>query len=239
MMASNSEQRAAILGSIRRGLGRGELPADQRAMIEHRIASHPRQLIPARTQLDREGLIRLFTDLAEQQFSTVARIDRREDLPRAVADYLRGLNLPMQAVVAPHPDLEALDWTADTPLTVRFDRAGTDDTVSVQEGFAGIAETGTLMLPSGKTTPTTINLLPDTAIVALEARRVFGPYEDAFDMLRRVQGGEDGRFMPRNVMMVTGPSRSGDIERTLELGAHGPRRLHIVLIGSPDADPPA
>ena len=37
-------------------------------------------------------------------------------------------------------------------------------------------------------------------------------------------------FMPRNVMLVTGPSRSADIEQTLELGAHGPRRLHVLLI---------
>jgi L-lactate dehydrogenase complex protein LldG len=36
--------------------------------------------------------------------------------------------------------------------------------------------------------------------------------------------------MPRNVMLVTGPSRSADIEQTLELGAHGPRRLHVLVI---------
>ena len=45
-----------------------------------------------------------------------------------------------------------------------------------------------------------------------------------------------GGFMPRNVMLVTGPSRSADIESVLELGAHGPRRLHVVLI---DDDPDA
>ncbi len=43
-------------------------------------------------------------------------------------------------------------------------------------------------------------------------------------------------FMPRNVMLVTGPSRSADIESTLELGAHGPRRVHVILV---DDDPAA
>ena len=81
------------------------------------------------------------------------------------------------------------------------------------------------MFPSAPDRPTTINLLPDTAIAVLRASRVVGPYEDAWDMLRR-----EFATMPRNVMWVTGPSRSADIEQTLELGAHGPRRLHIVLI---------
>ncbi len=49
-------------------------------------------------------------------------------------------------------------------------------------------------------------------------------YEEAWDLLR-VEGP-----MPRNVMLVTGPSRSADIEQTLELGTHGPRRLQVLLI---------
>jgi Uncharacterized conserved protein len=125
--------------------------------------------------------------------------------------------------------LESIDWAAHTLLTTRYGRATPSDMVSLQAGFAGIAETGTLMLPSGAATPTTLNLLPDTEIVVLDADAIVGPYEDAFDRLRAAGP------MPRNVMLVTGPSRSADIERTLELGAHGPRRLHIVLVGAQDA----
>jgi L-lactate dehydrogenase complex protein LldG len=83
------------------------------------------------------------------------------------------------------------------------------------------------MLPSGPTRPTTVNLLAETAMVLLRTSRVVGPYEDAWDLLR----GELGEgTMPRNVMLVTGVSRSADIEQTLELGAHGPHRLHVLLI---------
>ena len=53
-----------------------------------------------------------------------------------------------------------------------------------------------------------------------------GLMAEAWDLLRKTLGG-----MPRNVMLVTGPSRSADIEQSLELGAHGPRRLHVVLVG--------
>jgi L-lactate dehydrogenase complex protein LldG len=218
-----SNQREAILGAIRHGLRRGALPADQAAMLRGRMIAHPRQIIPARTALDHAGLIALFTENAIREFCTVARIATRAALPRAVADYVRAQNLPMCAVAAPHPALQAIDW-AQAMIEMRFGRAEPSDLVSIQEGFAGIAETGTLLLPSGATTPTTLNLLPDTAIVALDSARLFGPYEDAFDALRAAGA------MPRNVMLVTGPSRSADIERTLELGAHGPRRLHIVLI---------
>ena len=224
---SETAQRDAMLAAIRHGLRRGPLPADQAAMLRGRMAAHPRQIIPARTALDQEGLIGLFTAHSIREYCTVARVATRADLPAAVADYLRAQNLPMAMVAAPHPALRGVDWSGGM-LEVRFGRAEPGDLVAIQEAFAGIAETGTLLLPSGAQTPTTLNLLPDTAIVVLPARRVMGPYEDAFDALR-AQGP-----MPRNVMLVTGPSRSADIERTLELGAHGPRRLHIMVI---DDDP--
>lgn len=226
MSAANAERREAILATIRRGLGRDALPGDQAMMLKARLAAHPRQLIPARVDRDHGSLIDLFIANATREYATIHRIEDRAALPEAIAAYLRAQNLPMELIIAPDPALQAVDWTGTALLTARFGRAEASDLVSLQEGFAGIAETGTLMLPSGAQTPTTLNLLPDTEIVVLEAARVVGPYEDAFDRLRAA--GE----MPRNVMLVTGPSRSADIERTLELGAHGPRRLHIVLIGA-------
>jgi L-lactate dehydrogenase complex protein LldG len=108
---------------------------------------------------------------------------------------------------------------------VRFGTVLPSDAVCLTQGFAGIAETGTLMLPSGPARPTSNNLLPDIAMVLIEASRIVASYEDAFDLLRTELGA-----MPRNVMLVTGPSRSADIEQTLELGAHGPRRLHVLII---------
>ena len=136
------------------------------------------------------------------------------------------LNLPGSVIMAPHPELQAIPWSARPLLTIREGRAEGTDAVSVQHGFAGIAETGTLMFPSAPERPVTLNLLADTAVVVLRASAVVGAYEEAWDRLRAEIGG-----MPRNVMLVTGPSRSADIEQTLELGAHGPRRLHVVLVG--------
>ncbi len=229
--------RAEILGAIRRGLRRRELPADQQAMLRGRMARPPRHLIPARSQVARPDQILLFVRNVEKEFGTVTRVPDADAVPEAVADYLAGQNLPSELVMSPHPELQAMPWSDRPLLRVREGRAEPTDLVSVQQVFAGIAETGTLMLPSAPARPTTVNLLPDTAIAVLRATRVVGAYEDAWDLLRTEHGPQpSGGFMPRNVMLVTGPSRSADIEQTLELGAHGPRRLHVVLI---DDDPRA
>jgi L-lactate dehydrogenase complex protein LldG len=215
-----------ILNAIRRGLRRGALPEDQAAMLRGRLEQHPRQLIPARSRLPHAAQVELFVSNLEKEFGSVARVGDLTEVPGAVADYLAAQNLAGQVVMAPHPELRDIDWTTRPMLEIRERRAEGSDIVSVQHGFAAIAETGTLMLPSAAERPTTLNVLTDTEIVVLRESRVVGAYEEAWDLLRAEIG-----TMPRNVMLVTGPSRSADIEQALELGAHGPRRLHVVLVG--------
>lgn len=217
--------RQTMLAAIRRGLRRGALPADQAAMLRLRLASHPRHLIPARSRLPHAERIELFARNVAKEFGSVARVPDLAAVPDAVAGYLAAQNLPTDIVMAPHPDLQAIPWDTRPLLRLREGRAEATDMVSLQHAFAGIAETGTLMLPSAPQRPTTLNLLADTEIVLLRASRLVGAYEEAWDLLRAELGA-----MPRNVMLVTGPSRSADIEQTLELGAHGPRRLHVLLV---------
>ena len=219
--------RQSILTAIRRGLKRGPLPADQQTMLRARLASHPRHLIPARSRLRHIEQVLLFMKNVEKEFGTVVRVADLNGVPDAVADYLAAQNLPGRVVMAPHPDLQAIPWSDRPMLEIRQGRAEGTDAVSVQHGFAGIAETGTLMLPSSPERPVTLNVLADTEVVVLRESAVVGAYEEAWDRLRTEIGS-----MPRNVMFVTGPSRSADIEQTLELGAHGPRRLHVVLIAA-------
>jgi len=223
--------REQILGAIRRGLRRGPLPEDVTLGLRARLTAHPRHLVPARSALPRPAQIRLFIANIEKEFGSVARVTDLVAVPAAVADYLAAQNLPTDFAMAPHPELQTIPWSERPLLRMRVGRGEPTDAVSVQHGYAGVAETGTLVLPSAPERPTTLNLLSDTAIVVLRATRVVGAYEEAWDLLRADHGG-----MPRNVMLVTGPSRSADIESTLELGAHGPRRLHVVLV---DDDPTA
>lgn len=227
----------AILGAIRRGLKRGPLPADQQAMLAGRLATHPRHLIPDRSRLPRPEQVALFVRNVEKEFGTVERLPGLEAVPAAIAEYLAAQNLPSRFVLAPHPEFAGIPWADRPMLAFEQRRAEATDQVSVQHGYAAVAETGTLMLPSAPERPTTLNLLAETEIVILRASRVVGAYEEAWDKLRaESRDARSGGFMPRNVMFVTGPSRSADIEQTLELGAHGPRRLHILLL---DDDPAA
>ena len=98
----------------------------------------------------------------------------------------------------------------------------------MSHALAGVAESGTLVLTSGVDNPTTLNFLPETHIVALRAEDIAGDYETVWEVIRKKYG--PGQ-MPRTVNYITGPSRSADIEQKLLLGAHGPRRLHIIVVG--------
>jgi hypothetical protein len=134
---------------------------------------------------------------------------------------------------ATDPPLQRANWAA-TLLEIRYGRPEDRDPVSLTTAFAGIAETGTLMLLSSPETPTTLAFLPETSIIVLPTVRVLRAYEDGFRALREERGA-----MPRSVNLITGPSRSGDIEQTIQLGAHGPRRLLVLLVDElPDGSPP-
>jgi L-lactate dehydrogenase complex protein LldG len=165
--------------------------------------------------------------MAEYALATVDQVADPNGAPAAVAAFLSRENLPTGVVMAPDAELAALPWADQPALQIERRAARDGDKVSVTTAFAGIAETGTLLLCSGPDSPTTLNFLPDIHIVLLPAARMVGSYEDGWDLLRAT-----GEAMPRTINYITGPSRSGDIEQTMQLGAHGPLRLHIVLISA-------
>jgi L-lactate dehydrogenase complex protein LldG len=218
-----SDARAQILGTIRRARG-GATDAETRAELEHRLAAHAHGTIPARVTLGHAALVDLFVANVKALSGTVDRVATADDVPGAVADYLARENLPATLRAAPSPAIESLPWDSRPALTVSYGRSFGKDEVGITPAFAAVAETGTLMLRSGPDHPTTLNFLPDTHIVVLRASQMVGPYEDAWAKLRAAGP------MPRTVNLISGPSRTADIEQTLQLGAHGPRRLHVVLI---------
>lgn len=221
-----STARDQIFGAIRTALKRGPLDPETARDLAANLRNPRRNLIPARaTALDQAGRVDLFQQMAEAVSASVARIADIGAAPGEIARYLANHNLPTDLVIA--PALSDLAWSHAPLLAVRAGRAENADLVSVAPAFAAIAETGTLMLISGADTPTTLNLLPDTHIVILHQSAIVASYEEGWTRLR---DGTADTAMPRTVNFITGPSRTGDIEQKIQLGAHGPRRLHIILI---------
>lgn len=219
--------RDTVLGKIRRSLHVERGDVGRRAIVIGRLEGAPRSVIPARGQLPAEERIALFTTMAEKVSATVQRVGFEDDLPVAVAEFLRSHNLPATVRMGDDPLLAGLPWER-TQVEVKRGPSDGSDAVGLSHAAAGVAETGTLVLFSGADNPTTLNFLPETHIAVVRSDDIVGDYESVWDTVRARYG---KGAMPRTVNLVTGPSRSADIEQTLLLGAHGPRRLHIVVVG--------
>lgn len=212
-----SSAREDILEAVRHARGRGQLDATTRDRLDAGIATPVRHLRPA---FD-EALVARFIRKLESRSGTVTRIVSRAEVPLAVERFRATHDLASRAAVG--AGLADLTWPAD--WTIHHNRAGIEETLSVTPAFAAVAETGTLMLVASPDSPTTHNFVPDNQIVVLDASQIVRHFEDAWANLRQREAG-----MPRAVNMVSGPSRTADIEQTIQLGAHGPRRLHVVLV---------
>lgn len=223
--------RAEIFGNIRRGLGRkgnnGEAPAEQKQAVQNRLNAHADNLIPQRAQLPHDEQVELFKAMATEAVAELIELDNIAQVPQACADWLKAHDIK-QLISASNSEINTQDWSvlqaADIERIERVAQAG--DIASLTSSFAGIAETGTLMLHSGPQSPTTLNFLPDNHLVILKRSTIVGVYEEAWKKIRSAFGGS----MPRTVNMITGPSRSADIEQKLQMGAHGPKTLVIFLV---------
>lgn len=224
--------REEMLRVIRRTLGRdGPLPDEAIAELQQRLDHAKPGLIPKRAQASHREQVRLFVQMAKESAASVEEVRTLRAIPGAATAFLKRHNLPARLVVAPDPALADIQWDQRPALEVRQGRAEPKDRTSVTGAFAGVAETGTLILISGPGSPTTLNFLPENHLVVLHTDQIVGSYEDGWVKLRERQRGKDGRWMmPRTVNYITGPSRSADIEQTLLMGAHGPRRLHIMVV---------
>lgn len=216
--------RDAILGAIRASLGSRDDDVARMA-VAARLKDHPRNLVPSRSAVGNEERVAMFVSQIEATHASVVRVDDSDDVPAAVAAYLAQHNLPASATLA--PDVADLGWDAQPMLETRIGVPIESDQVGVTAAFAAIAETGTLMLTSGPDSPITLNLLPDNHVVILHRSQITGSLEDAWDALR---ARTNDAAMPRTAMFVSGPSSTADIELTMYLGAHGPRRLHVILV---------
>ena len=218
--------RDSILARVRTAVGKHERDEAGLAAAEAYMQAHaqgPQPGLPA-------DLVERFVQRAGDMGSTVERIGDRSEIPRRTARYLDALELPPALAAQKStsgvcwPELATLDW-AGAGLNIEARPTTGSDRLAITGCFCAIAETGTMVVLSGADTPTAHVLLPDTHVAVVRADRIVGSMEDAFALIR----GECAA-VPRAVNMVSGPSRTGDIEQTIVLGAHGPYRVHILIV---------
>jgi L-lactate dehydrogenase complex protein LldG len=221
--------RDAILNRVRGALStQAGGDAIRAAAVAERLNNAPKGVIPARGQLPHGERAALFSAMAEKLSATVERAESYDAVPEAVATYLRQRNLPASLRMGDDIRLAAMPWDEQRALQVRRGASDGNDEVGLSHATAAIAETGTLVMVSGKDNPTTINFLPEHHIVVVDAAEIAGDLEAVFAKIRKRFG--KGK-MPRTLNLISGPSRSGDVEQKIILGAHGPRALHIIVVG--------
>jgi L-lactate dehydrogenase complex protein LldG len=220
--------RDAILNRVRAAIKPRAGDADRRRFVAERLAGHPSGVIPARGQLPEKERVALFCAIAEKIAATVERVKKPDDVPKAVTQYLRSKNLPADIRMGDDPRLAEMPWSKQRSLAIKTGASDGYDEVGVSHALAGVAETGTIMMTSGSDNPTTINFLPEHHIVVVDAGEIDGDLESALERVRLAYGQGE---MPRTVNLISGPSRSGDIEQKIILGAHGPRALHLIVVG--------
>jgi len=216
---SNPSSRERILQQIRRSLGRGELSAAMRSSLETRLHLNRPHLQMQRGQ---GTLAEVFIEHATAVGASVAMAATTADVSAIIAAYLSDRQWPAKIIISD----TNLDWLEASPeLAVERRIAGHGDQVVVTGVLAGIAETGTLVIPDQLDHPTAALFLPENHIAVVRSEQLCFQQEEIWPLLRSA---DTGRL--RAVHLITGPSKTADIEQTLQQGAHGPRSLHIILI---------
>ena len=213
-----SAAKERILGAVRRSLRRaGPLTESVRAGLDRRVAAPVPNLKPVLA----DDPISLFVRKANAVHTRTTAVPTLAGISDVVLRHIEDNGLDPAIVAA--PELEGVQWS--NRLTVERRAARGSDQMSVTGAFAGIAETGSVMLLSGPGSPTTLNFLPEDHVVVLRESRIVPHLEDAWALLRKESGA-----MPRTVNIISGPSKTGDVELVILEGAHGPRRFHVVIV---------
>ncbi len=225
--ASARNARLAVLGRVRAKLGVRSDEPGRLGLVQSRLRDPQPNLIPERAKGARAELIKLFQTMLEKAGAKVSRVRVLKGLPEAIAAQLRENNLPPRVRAGADPVFDALR-AEPNGLEILPGPADANDPVGLSHAIAAAAETGTLFLISGAENPSTINFLPETHLIVIFAADIAGSYEEGWAKLRIYGSGT----MPRTVNLISGPSRTADIEQTIVMGAHGPKKLLVLIAGS-------
>ncbi|WP_107852356.1 LutC/YkgG family protein [Oceanimonas marisflavi] len=187
---------------------------------------------PIWTSTDHEDMLARLVELLQQNHAEVMRLPKA-GLSTALKDWLIKARVQRVATGTGGEFFEeitqALQGTAER---VRFERPleeWKDELFNqVDAGITGchgaIAATGSLVLWPGPAEPRTLSLVPPCHIAILKASTLHAN-------LPAMMASESwSRGMPTNLLLVSGPSKTADIQQTLAYGAHGPKELLVLIL---------
>lgn len=215
-----SEARAAILRAIR---GAGVAPAPPVA----RAATPATTLATTMAPDPVAGLAALLAArLGEASTSSDAVPDWR-DVPMAVADRLRTWGLPCRAILGEDVQ-DRCAWPPDLGGWARGEVAPDGDAF-VSRAVAAVAGEGVVVTASSARHRTEQAFLAESHLVVVEAGDIVA---DLASLWTRLRASMDGERWPRSVNLIRGPSRTADLGVPSRLGAHGPARMHVIVVGA-------
>ncbi len=208
--------RDAILTKIRNARSNAAAqikPADD-------VGIHP-QATPA------GDLLGQFIELARAEVATVDELGTVAEVPAAVARYMEEQGLGNQLVLGPDPQLGDLDWQSIASLKCSQESPHPDGDTVITACYAAVADSGALVVVSSPDHPVELNFLPANHIVVLRRDQVLEDFERLWTQLRQDYAGKP---WPRCINLIVGPSRTADLGFPPKMGAHGPGRVHILVV---------
>lgn len=221
--------RPKVLARICTALRVDPLDTARQRAVAARLAGPVRHVVPARCRQEKPQLARQFEGFLGAQGADVIKVGEPGEIPGAILSYLRDCAVPLAVRKGSDPYLAALPWTTAPGLAVQSGAARPSDTAGLSRAVAGVAETGTLVLASDPHNPATLALMPETHLVVVDSETIVGSYEEA---QRRLEAELGPGVLPRMLNFISGPSRTGDIGGRLVMGAHGPRRLAVLIVAT-------
>jgi L-lactate dehydrogenase complex protein LldG len=213
--------RAHALAVLRARLA-GGVPHNPAHPVPGPLASIP---VAHSSMLDPADLVGSFIRNARDVRVVVHEVEGDEVPFELVADLVRRHRVE-RAVVSAQPDADTVGrllTRAGVEVAPISKQNSAEAELGVTAASAAIATTGTLVQHSGDVGGRTASLLPPTHLCVLRASRIVA---NSADVLR----GLGQALLPSNVVLVTGPSRSGDIEQIIALGVHGPVAVEVALL---------
>ncbi len=200
--------------------------APGRAGTTEKLIEHTERPVEQENLPDQKDLISQFTDELLALGGQVVQTNALELSGRLIS-LLRERGIDR---VQAWEQVPGLDWAGfsfgdditEAGISVRHE-ADENIKAGITGALAGIAETGTLVIPGGAGRPLSASLLPEIHIAVLRASDILPSLEAALRW-------PDIAKLPA-VTLVSGPSRTADIEMTLTIGVHGPGELHVFIVG--------